>query len=371
MNAIANPDGAECGCARDGKVMLPFLGEPPVATYNYPAFLLGSVLASDPANQNFLFNGYIQLSSTSIYSSSHPLAFVPALGVDETPGIGVGRIEIVKPASAAEVEGIVIAALKNGQYARVVLDEFYLPEKLAHNRVHFIHDNLIYGYCATCRTCFLAGYRGTKAHGASVQRVARFGLSACPLSSLGPAIFSRPDGPEPKFLQDQIVLFQPVKGAQALDVLFIKIQLASYLSSSHDPKPYADKGYPGRAIAPWPNVKSVSTYGLGVYQSLIDFTLADRAGGAPLDLKPYRLLWEHKACMARRVLALADHLDSAPLRALHPAFVGLEARANQIRLESIFYRANPRPESPPKIAALLKQLRDTEEGLLARLVAEI
>jgi len=368
MSGAVPAAGGECGCPPAGRVMLPFLAEPPVATYNYPAFL---VLASHPANQNFLHNSYIQLSSTSIYSASHPLAFVPALGVDETPSIGAGRIEIRTPATAADVEDIVIGALRNGQYARVVLDEFYLPEKLAYQRVHFIHDNLIHGYCATCRTCFLAGYRGTKAHGAAVQRVARFGLSSCPLDALGPAIFSRPDGPAPKFLQDRIALFQPAPEPPALDVPFIKVQLAAYLSSSHDPRPYAARGYPDRAILPWPTIKSVSAYGLGVYASLIGFTLADRSGAPPLDLKPYRLLWEHKAAMRGRVRAVAEHLASAPLRALDPALAGLEASANQIRLESIFYRASPRPESLKKIAGLLEQLREADESLLARFLGEI
>ena len=373
MSAAApmNSEAAECGCAPGDKVILPFLAEPPVATYNYPAFLLGAVLASHPANQNFLHNSYIQLSSTSIYSRSHPLAFVPAMGVDETPSIEAGRIEVVRPANPDEVEKIVIAALRSGRYARVVLDEFYLPEKLAYQRIHFIHDNLIYGYCGTCRTAFIAGYRGTKAHGTAAQRVSRFGLSACPLASLGTAIFSRPDGPEPKFLQDQIALFDPAGSAQPLDIAFIKVQLEAYLASRHDPAPYAAKGYPDRAITPWPGITSVSTYGLGIYQSLVDFTLADRAGGPPLDLKPYRLLWEHKAAMSRRVLALADHLGSAPLRALHPGFAGLENRANQIRMESGFYRANPRPEALPRIAALLSSLREAEENLLTQLVSAL
>jgi hypothetical protein len=371
MSGPAPAAGAECGCPPEGRVMLPFLAEPPVATYNYPAFLLGSVLAAHAPNRNFLHNSYIQLSSTSIYSAAHPLAFVPAMGVDETPRIGAGRIEITTPATAAAVADIVTGALRTGRYARVVLDEFYLPEKLAYQRVHYIHDNLIHGYCAACRTCFLAGYRGTKAHGAAAQRVARFGLSACPLAALGPAIFSRPDGPAPKFLQDQIALFQPVPEPPALDLGFIKVQLAAYLSSSHDPRPYAARGYPDRAIAPWPAIKSVSAYGRGVYAPLIDLTLADPAGAPPLDLKPYRLLWEHKAAMRGRVRAVAEHLGSAPLRALEPALAGLEASANQIRLESIFYRANPRPESRKKIAASLEQLREAEASLLTRFLAEL
>ncbi len=145
-----------------------------------------------------------------------------------------------------------------------------------------------------------------------------------------------------------------------------------FLSSRHAiPGPYAARGYPDRAIAPWPAVKSVAAYGLGVYARLIDFTLMDRAGAPPLDLKPYRLLWEHKAAMRGRVRALAGHLASASLRALDPAFVGLESSANQVRLESIFYRASPRPESLNKIAALLEQLREAEESLLTRFLGEI
>jgi len=371
MNSALEHDGAECGCASGGKVLLPFLRQPPIVTYNYSAFLLGALLGSDPASVGFLHNNYIQLSSTSIYNPGHIVSFVPAIGIDETPGLGMGTIRILEPKNASDAEGMVVDALNDGFYARVVLDEFYLPDKLAHQKRHFIHDNLITGYCRSCRTCFIAGYRGEKTAGPSPRLTERFGISACPLSSLGPAIFSRPDELGARFLQEKIVLFQPRKGAVPTDVPFIKAQLAAYLSSTHDPKLYADRGYPGRTIDPWPVIKDKLSFGIDVYDSLIRFTLEGPEAGSMGHLRAYRLLWEHKACMARRAAAVASLVSPDLARETGPGFAAVEQAANAIRLRSLFHRLTAGKQTRIEIAAALRKLREEEQSLLARFIAEI
>jgi hypothetical protein len=371
MTPALEHDGAECGCAPGGKVLLPFLRQPPIVTYNYSAFLLGALLGSDPAAVGFLHNNYIQLSSTALYNPTHLVSFVPAFGIDEMPALGMGTINILEPKNASDVESMVVEALNGGFYARVVLDEFYLPDKLAYQKRHFIHDNLITGYCRSCRTCFVAGYRGEKTGGPSPRMTERFGVVACPLASVGPAIFSRPDDLGARFLQEKIVLFQPRQGAVPTDIPFIKAQLAAYLSSAHDPKLYSERGYPGRSIDPWPVIKDKLSFGIGVYESLIRFTLEGPETGSMSHLRAYRLLWEHKACMTRRAAAVARIVSPDLARETSPGFAAIEQAANAIRLQSLFHRMTAGKQTGIEIAASLRKLMEEEQSLLARFIAEI
>jgi len=296
---------------------------------------------------------------------------VPALGIDDAHALNLGQNLVFAPQSAVELEKIIVDGLKSGFYARAELDEFYLPEKAAYNRRTFMHDNFIYGYCDSCHSCSIAGYVAKAANSPLAKRVNSFGFSSCPISSLAAGFFSHPEMSHKKLFPGQIVLFRPAPGVAGLDPSFIRAQLAAYLSSTHDSRIYSAKGYPDRSATPWPAVKQPPRYGTGVYDSLILHTLSDSDRPAPLDLKPYRVLWEHKAGMTARMSAVVGLRSASLLREVKPALKAIEDLANAIRFQSIFGEVGLSPAARAKIAELLKNLRESEEVLLGRLVHEI
>src|SRR5688572_9907442 len=164
---------ARCACAGTAAVRLPFSEQPPFVTYNYLAFLSGALAATSPNHINFILNNYIQLSSPSLYSRSHLLSFVPAIGIDNTAGIKMGEVNVRYPASVVECETIIAEGLGKGCYARIVADEFFIPDRSAFGRSHFIHDNMVVGYCPVCRMCWLVGY------GTQEEELPSFGVSVC------------------------------------------------------------------------------------------------------------------------------------------------------------------------------------------------
>lgn len=368
----------KCSCIEGTAIVLPFAVPPPLATYNYMAFLTGALLGSSSSRIHFIFNNYIQLSSASIYSDSHFLSFVPALGVDNTAGLG-GRVSTHQVVCHSECESTIANGLQMGHYARVVLDEYYIPDTPAFRKTHFIHDNMIIGYCPYCRTCWSVGYRNKDGE------LPSFGVSRCALSDIAIAICSRPNGAEPKYLQDVICLFSPGDlGTTGLDIPHIKQQLIYFLYGDHDSEYFLKRGYDIKSATIGPNVSNNVQFGIKIYNATWQKILRCIESGDPLDMRIFRLLWEHKIWMTKRVKALAEAVGNDKLSGLLSKFELGERMANVLRLSAVQYELDSHHRKAGflrryliktgplwEIARAVKRLEEHDKNSVAALVDAI
>lgn len=300
-------------------------------TYNYSAFLTGALLGAHSDNMSFVLNNYIQLSSVSLYSNSHLLSFIPLMGVDHVSGIDAGVTVVHKPGSATDAENIIVNGLNSGSYARIVIDEFFVPDRPSFKKTHHIHDNMVIGYCASCKVCWIAGYLPEKTGNHS-----SFGVSLCPLSIIGSAIFSCPKSSDPKSLRNLISLFSP-KRAPELNPQFIKQQLMDFLSARHNPNLFLKNGYNAISIEKQKEVTQKVVFGIEIYTHIYDYLLMCFKKRNYLDPRVFRLLWEHKVCMTKRVHALGSTSKNSKIKVLYPRFREIEKECNMIRMMAIEY----------------------------------
>src|SRR6187399_2616121 len=159
--------------------------------------------------------------------------------------------------------------LRQGWYVRFNGDEFYISKTPNFGRRHFIHDNLAYGYCSACNRVSVAGYRGESG---SIG----FSSSAIDLVALSDSLVPRGFCNDP--FHGIMCYYRPTEKRREPDVVSIRRQIEMYLS----------KGVSGMASS------SERTVGIGIYCGLKRHlsNVALRAG--KVDLRAFRLLWEHK-----------------------------------------------------------------------------
>lgn len=318
-----------CPCGFQRPTVLPFNDNPPLTAYNYNAFVSGILHSSSGRYENIFANDYIQMSSPAVYSRKHLLAFLPALGLENLAGTGAGLAKVRAAGKAAEIAETISRGVLSGHYCRIVLDEHFVPDRQVYRRRHHTHDNLIFGYCSYCQNCWIAGYRVSEE-----RPTPYFGVSICPLPSVCDGILSRHNGETPAYLQDVIVLFRPLP-PPLIRPEHIKRQFTQFLESRLDTTGFLDAGYDPLAVRSPTGSEAPIVYGLAIYDQINDHIIDNIGSKSGLDLRAFRLLWEHKYLMVQRCILLRKLIRPQGMVELEQALKMSEKRANKIRYRAM------------------------------------
>ena len=157
---------------------------------------------------------------------------------------------------------------KNGYYAHIHVDEYYLPYKGAYQKIHFFHDSLLYGYDFATSEFLLCSYiiKGKDTSDYDVCRVSRddllLSIMECDISEV--SFIRLKQGLTPHF-----------------DSKMVYAKLKSYLTSSES----GQDGLSGLAAC----YQAINQY--------IQSSEQSRMG----DHRQMRLLYEHKTLMYERI----------------------------------------------------------------------
>lgn len=132
--------------------VLPIDKNPVLRTYQHVAYSF-SILGANQDSCNWLCNQYIQL-----VDDGNDIAFYLDF-LNRQDAFEYARIscETIKEFKIDIVE-FIRNEIKHGWYVYVCIDEFYIPERQAYQKFHFIHDCLIYGIDDIKREFCLIGY---------------------------------------------------------------------------------------------------------------------------------------------------------------------------------------------------------------------
>ena len=205
-------------------------------------------------------------------------------------------------------------------YIRLFLDEYYLSYSEYFNKRHYEHDILIFGYDETHTLFFALGYARGEYSELHVD-----------YECINEAYISvKSNFPEAKkmdlFRYNEAGSLEYGIPPYDFDINWVQMQVSNYLKS----------------ISPADRLRSEKNlvdyvFGMKTYTSLRDYVESLSLKEAKIDLIPFRVLWEHKKCMVKRVEYMVAQRIIRPEKSPLNAFEVLEDKANILRLMSIKY----------------------------------
>lgn len=340
------------------RLSLPFETNIPIRSYLDHALPL-SIVVHDPRHLDALYASFIQVFFPDDKLDYDRVMMLPSLRTVEWRQLGFLDTELLDTRARAlgRPEGLfdaLVRQLDQGRYIESQIDEFFLPGRPCYHKAHSVHDNMLVGYDLDARVFLVAGYgRDYEVAEMSFDDVARSFFDV-PLLQRKRRLFRmiwRKDGEKRPF-----------------DLDLMAAQLDDYLRSRASMTPDEISS----AQLYWKARRFTGTWGLDVYDALIDFITRIVRDRVALDLRVTRTLWEHKACMLARIRHLEANGYVPEGLALSRAYAPVERLAKAIRFAAYEYDAAGRTQVPTDgIAENLRAMRETEAAVLSRLLTSL
>ena len=340
--------------------ILPFV-KPSARAYQFFAFPL-AIMETEPRTQDWVLSNFIQLEYDKYGQDPVPFCFYlydhaanPWLEVIRT----TREWSRINGADAVELARNAVAA---NFYAHVVVDEFYIPRRLAYGRTHLPHDLLIHGVDDGAGLLHILGFDEQMEFGTSTVTIEEFRQAYGAFDIFCLDYGSGASGA--LHLTPASVFFYRLcpTGRYALNLSLIERTLREYLGSVNSSQHFE------MLEEPWDRA-----YGVACYDHLAEYLNEYLAGARPYDIRHLHLLFEHKRLMTRRVGRLMEFLGR-DLTGLVDAAARVEAAARGLRNGMIMHGLRGGSSNFSRTgAAALVRLRDEEvellEGVLAALGA--
>ena len=376
--------------------VLPLNEDPPVRGYLRHAFLF-SILATDDHYLPWLFGGnYTQL----VFDRDPgwmPLDFYSPLGYSgsgfacpflDAQWIGRSLIE----GGYGSVVPFLIEGIDDGYYARMTVDEFYLPGRTSYRRRHFLHSLLVHGYDRARGIFRVAGYLPNGEYGSSevtfAELEAAFAVGLEPLEE-GDCDGDGNEGERRRFdgvgsradlrrcmyskrlsnvESNRVRLVRYNREARfELDFRAALEMLEDYANSAATPCRFASiLTFPNKVYTlgqPIPDREDL-TFGVEVYRCL-QWWMGEVLGGRrELDIIPFHVLWEHKKVMVWRLEYFERNGYLDPSLALSARYREIEAGAAHLRLLMLRCRMKQDRKLLARSLARVDNLREKESEVL-------
>lgn len=339
------PDGAP------SRVALPFAIDIPVRSYLDHAFPL-SIVSGNPLYRDAALSSFVQFFFPDQKLEYDRVMMLPSLGFAEWRSLGfleAAPID-VNSRAFARPEALfheIVGRLSRGQYLDAQIDEYFLPGRPCHQRVHSVHDNLLFGYDLERRVFLVAGYARD------------YETSEVPVADVLSALYLVPKA---QLRRRRLVAYRPLPSEpRALDVAAVRSQLSDYLSSTASLSPAQLR----RSPPYWKARRTTGRWGLSAYDAFDEYVARQLGAGAALDLRATRTLWEHKAVMRVRLERLESLGHLRPSDGLAARYAPVERLALAARFEAFEYEARGRDEGRASaLRGALARMRAIETQVL-------
>lgn len=262
-----------------------FVLNPPVKTYQSNAYVLGAVLALGPAANGILDNNFLSWECfPNLKDSFRPIMFLPFFSPSNFSACRLGLQLSFKPNDQIELYTAISSSLEQGFLVRLLVDEYYIPDRWAYGKRHWVHDVLITDATSGIGPFEMIGYCSDD----------RYRVSACSPTELSEGYFSAIEAVEKTkevgFVAFKAQLQQPI----LIEPKEIKRQLGCFLKSK-DPHPRVQE----RSLNREPKI----LYGLDIYEAY-EMYVRNLAENDSLDRRIFSIVTEHSQMMLRRTMGL-------------------------------------------------------------------
>lgn len=173
--------------------------------------------------------------------------------------------------------------IDSGWYVQVIVDEFYIPDRVCYEKYHFPHMLQIYGYEGNA--FWASGFRANRSYGNHML------------------IFE--DFKKAVILQNGYIIrrIRNIRNESIeLDISIIKEKLLEYLNAENLAVKYPR--YPVRNGGAGEGLEFY--WGLDIYEGFFEYLDLLSKDQVHFDIRPWHILWEHKKCMLNRLTYLIE-----------------------------------------------------------------
>ena len=249
------------------------------------AYAMGAVLPDRERATSVLCNNYIQLETAeSPTCKAHLVRLVPIISPSTFSKCKLGPQQKFLPANASDLLHAIVISLRKHFYVRLLVDEFFIPDRWRYGKQHGVHDVLVIGADPSQRMLTLIGYCSD----------GRYKTSSCGFQELCTAFFALPQ----KKLDSFIAFRYSAEHVPALNPAHIASSLAGFLECKSDG---FDQLYP--SIAPT-CLKSSRRYGLNCFDFVQEYLRSLPSAPTYIDRRPFSLIYEHAMLMEHRSTVL-------------------------------------------------------------------
>lgn len=126
---------------------------PIIRAYQHLAYSF-SILGTNEDSYNWICNQYTQLIDDGKNDMTFYLDFLNRQDALECERISCETIKRFK----IDIVELIRNKIKEGWYVYICIDEFFIPERKAYQKEHYIHDCLVYGFDDTKNEFYIIGY---------------------------------------------------------------------------------------------------------------------------------------------------------------------------------------------------------------------
>lgn len=332
-----------------------------ITTYVYESYMLGIMEANGNDYKEWMLSNYIQLNChDDIYSDRDvffafygdiglysPYLKVQKLSWSYLRTLGVNFISLFKK------------SIELGCYLYFKLDEFYVPNRGAFGKFHYIHDNLILGYDDEC--FILLGYNFK---GFCEKSRIKYDQLVNALESIITDINTEQ-------WEDKMYILQYHNADYHFNIDLIKESLYDYIHSINR----MDK------CKRFSNPLSDTVYGLATYDKVIEYLnyLLDgydsfdggalNEGIAHIDNRIFRIIMEHKNLMLERIGFLSSTIDN--LEGIFEDYKQNQRIAEITHYLAVKYQLTADKKALHKIMNNIEVIKNRDSELLGELYEKI
>lgn len=254
----------------------PFSIQPPISTYQYNAFALGAI--PRPDLDTVVDNNFIQLAAQeNLADQVIPICFLPLISPVNYSACKLGLKLNYAPKSAGELLQALRSSLSKGFLIRLLVDDYYIPDRWTFGKTHRLHDILVVDHAGD-DSFLLAGYRADD----------RYGFSTCTYAALASGYSATAS----QVGENGFIAFRYfASAAPEPDLRRMKEHLGCLLSS----RAIAEEKTPSGAKL------GLGLHGLAVFEA-IDAYIGGVKPGQYIDKRVFYLLAEHAKAMQERSL---------------------------------------------------------------------
>lgn len=346
---------------------------PPIIGYQFYAYPLGVLYSSDKY-LSCLYNDFIQLRCISNYRDVNNDLHFMFQSPDVYGGIPCFEFHVFDKndffKANSDINKHIISIIDEEYYLYALIDEFYIPNSRSYKKRHMLHDILLTGYNIYENYFYNWGFN---CNGTFQKRKVSFSEFY--------------DALKGQYIPDKynlIILFKKVKAEKefALDLEIVKTMLIDYLMSKTysniDEMDYALKTNIFHGSKAYNNFLSTCfdyrqklrnnyIYGLRVY----DYLSAYLENNIVTDIRPFHVLWEHKACMYMRVEYMIKNGFVLHSNQLLERFKKIEQLSFLVRNLILKYFICKDNNILLKVARLLNEIKVDEENTISGFLNEI
>lgn len=332
------------------------LKEAKVVTYNFEAFPMSILEANGDEYYEWLYTNYIQLNSHNDIKKSGDLflAFYdnqalksPYLIRENTKWSSLSKLKI-------SIHEYIEQYIDMDYYLYFQVDEFFIPERGAYKKRHYLHDILVYGYNSG-KEYYVVGY----------NQDGLYVTSKVSCSQFEKAFINNFVDKESNEWADNIYLLKYNKKCHYKFNLSLVIKLlCDYLNSENE---FEQKKRYGNPL-------DDTVYGISCYDKIIEYLNYLQQGVHPfkeygIDNRIFRTIQEHKAIMYDRIKYLNENIVC--INDLLIEYSEVCNLAKRCHLLAIKYRLSPKSSIIDRLKNYIIEIKEKDRKIIEKLLTRL